>query len=261
MLLQRSALFLFLKTAFSENIQVLENSPVQEDGSIRFPGFPDMCVFKRWNDYKLAQDVFSWPCSDINSPNAVKQGRLKWAYNSTTGLVKSIGSEEMRPHKPFCWNLVTPGRSSQKLKIKACDENDPNQKWDFDGNGRFVPRADKNLCVSYDMKNSDGLILSKPLKLNKCWGTNFMRISEMSLSPTVPPTTSAPTTQEPTTQEPTTVSNLQKCGEINVFDPELQRCCNTTVGYLYVLPVSHTCDPEYYQECNGEFYNPSFLEC
>lgn len=170
--------FLILSSTYSSELIQLE-SPVQEDGTIRFPGSPNMCVYKRWNDYKLAQDIFAWPCDDINSSNAVKQGRLKWSYNSTTGLVKSIGSEEMRPSKPFCWNLVTPGRSSQKLKIKACDESDVNQQFDFDGNGRFVPRSDRMLCVGYDMKTSDGVIQSKALKLNKCFGTNFMQINKV----------------------------------------------------------------------------------
>ena len=251
MLFQKPTLFLFLKTVFSETIQVLEQSPIQEDGTIRFPGFPDMCVQKRFLDYKSSQEVFAWPCSDINSSSSAKQGKLKWAYNSTTGLVKSIGSEEMRPTKPFCWNLVSARRKSQKLKIKACDENDPNQKFDFDANGRFVPRFHKKLCVSYDMNNSDGIISSKPLKINKCWGTNLMRFSEISYSTTV----------EPATIIPTTSPSLEKCGEINVFDPSLQKCCNTTVGYQYVLPVSHSCDPEYFKECNGEFYQPNFLEC
>ena len=38
----------FSGTSFSQSTLL---SPVQPDGTIRFPGFPNMCVYKRWNDY------------------------------------------------------------------------------------------------------------------------------------------------------------------------------------------------------------------
>ena len=69
------AIFPIFQHISAELVQLA--SPVQQDGTIRFPGFPNMCVFKRWNDYVVGHEVFSWPCDDINSPNQVKQAGVR----------------------------------------------------------------------------------------------------------------------------------------------------------------------------------------
>ena len=166
------------------------NGPVRSDTTIRpFGAISDThCIYKRYLGYTSGQDLWVWPC-DVGSANVNAAGKYQWNYNSTSGLVKSIGSEIKNPDQPFCWNIVDPSRAwTQRVKIDVCDENNANQKFDFI-DGRIQARTgDPVLCVGWEVSRDADL--KTPLITTKCFSNNFAEVAD---SPP-PTTTEAPTT-------------------------------------------------------------------
>lgn len=91
------------------------------------------------------------------------------------------------------------------MKIKACDEDDVQQRFDYEEvSGRLVYRDNKRLCVNYQM-NDDGAVEKVALTASKCYGVSFQNLVEAVEPTTLKPTTVEPTTLESTTLEPTTL--------------------------------------------------------
>ena len=110
----------------------------------------NFCVYKRWADYVKSHDLWIWNCADASHANEAKSGKYHWAYDPATKLIKSVGSETLRPDKPFCWFLSNPDRVySQRVKIAPCDEADVKQHWTYTSDGRLVFGANEKLCVNY----------------------------------------------------------------------------------------------------------------
>ena len=227
----------------------ISETPVLLDTTIRPTGFEGFCVYKRWADYVQSQDVWSWPCNDATHQNLNKAGKYHWNYNSTTGLVKSIGSERLRPHKPFCWFISRPDTVwSQRLKIKACDENDLQQQFDYEpANGRLVLRSNRRLCVNYQINNDDGVVEKVALTVSKCYGTSFLNFVESSnfevtseMNPTE--TTSISTTTTSTTTTETVIYN--DCGGLK-FINNTAICCFDDHGKSYLVDFNDSCDVEF----------------
>ena len=108
----------------------------------------------------------------FSNPN--QNGRFLWSYDQNSKLVISVGSGSN-----FCWMIKNPEKNTNRVKITACNETDVNQHFEFFSDGRFVPSVRKDLCVSYSLKNVDGILNSGALKIAKCWGTSFLPAQEI----------------------------------------------------------------------------------
>ena len=112
--------------------------------------------------------------------NAKKAGKFWWTYDETTGLVRSEGSFALRPTKPFCWWVQKPESMwSQRLKIKACDESDAQQKFKFD-NGRIFLEAYPRICVGHEV-DTNGQTQQVAMTLIKCYANNFANVRNVEI--------------------------------------------------------------------------------
>ena len=57
------------------------------------------------------------------------------------------------------------------MKITVCDKNDVSQQFDFDVSGRFRPRLDPSLCLTYNLNGSS--VNKKIVRLKECQGSGF----------------------------------------------------------------------------------------
>ena len=208
---------------------VYASVPIRIDQTIRPTGHAEFCVHKRFNNYAENHDVFIWPCEPgFSNPN--QNGRFLWSYDQNSKLVKSVGSGSN-----FCWMIKNPEKNTNRVKITACNETDVNQHFEFFSDGRFVPSVRKDLCVSYSLKNVDGILNSGALKIAKCWGTSFLPAQEIF-----------------------EVANekFEMCNGVPFLEGKL-KCCNDE------LVVSHdkNCEDFEVSVCNEKLYNTNLQEC
>ena len=123
-------------------------------------------LHKRYLDFVNNQDVWLWPCNPDHS-----SGKFSWEYDSTTGLIKSVGSETKYPENPFCWRFPKYDSNwKQRVKIAPCDENDVQQKFDY-VNGRIHSRSRAKLCVGFDVEHFEEAGGKTPVTMMTCFGT------------------------------------------------------------------------------------------
>ena len=140
------------------------------------------CIYKRYADYIKSQEVWMWPCADSYHVNPKKSGKYHWSFDNSTGLIRSEGSFAMRPNKPFCWWVSRPETMySQRLKIKACDENDVQQQFSL-VDGRIHSNANLKLCVGHET-GENGEVASVALTLSKCYGQARFRLPVLTVLP------------------------------------------------------------------------------
>ena len=239
--------------AFDFSQPEISSNPIHPDSTIRPLGaFPDSestnyCIYKRWNDYVAGQELWLWPCADATHQNIKKSGKYRWNFDNTTGLIKSMGSEELRPNKPFCWYIHKPNSMwGQRLKIKACDENSDQQKFKYE-NGKFFLENYPKICVGFEVSDSGGF-QKVAMTVMKCHSNNFARFDLENINPGISQEeidgyynngfNSGYITgrDDGIASIVTTLGGRSYCGNIN-FETGTGKCCDNG----FVIPLTSTC--------------------
>ena len=146
-----------LDNSFQQNRQyVTLDGPVLNDKTIRAIGSKNCAMKKMSASYKYKPRDSVW--HDVCRPGSPE---FQWSFDEVTGLVRSVGSGDDRP---FCWWVRKELKEEhQRVKIMDCDVNDVNQQFSWQL-GRFVSRANVDLCVGFDVQRKKG-----PLMTTKCF--------------------------------------------------------------------------------------------